>query len=156
MRPEDYLATVEVLLNAHDGRPSQADLRKALSATYYAVFYALGRNTADCFIGTLGAGISARAWRQAFRSIDHGFARRQCQNQQVMATFPPGIRMFANSFKVLQDLRHTADYDPDLQLSLNDVEAALNEATQAIAALAAVSQEARCDFAALVTLRDRR
>ena len=152
MHPADFLATAEALLGARVSGPSQADLRKAASIAYYAVFYALCQNAADCLIG---AGVGERAWRQAFRALDHGFAKRQCQNQQVMAGFPPGIRFFAGNFISLQEQRHTADYDPDLTLSVDDARTYINEAKQAIDALAAASEKDRHDFAAWVALRHR-
>ena len=155
MHPVNYLGTVEELMNAHGGSPRDADLRKAVSAAYYAVFYALCRNTADCFIGAAGAERSERAWRQAFRAVDHGFARRQCQNRTAMAGFPPGIQSFAESFIYLQEKRHAADYDPNITLDLEEVQDCLDEAAQAVAALDATSQKDRCDFAAWVTLRHR-
>ena len=155
MRPADYFGTIEELMRARDGRPAQADLRKAVSAAYYAVFYALCRNSADCFIGASESERSERAWRQAFRALDHGFAKRQCRNRQVIAGFPPEIRRFASSFIWLQERRHAADYDPDVMFDLDNAQECLNRATQAVAALAEATSKDRRDFGAWVTLRDR-
>ena len=155
MRPVDYLAIVQALINAHDGSPTQAELRKAISIAYYAVFYALCQNTADCFVGAAGNGRSERAWRQAYRAVDHGFAQRQCQNRQAMAGFPPEIRFFASSFILLQEHRHVADYDPSTSIELDLARACMSEAKQAIDALAEASEQDRHDFAVWVTLRHR-
>ena len=152
MRPADHFAIVEALLSAHSGNPTQAELRKAISIAYYAVFYALCLNSADCLIGI---DLSDRAWRQAFRALDHGFAKRQCKNQQVMAGFSPGIQLFATNFVALQEKRHAADYDPSITLDIVEVQACLDDAKQAVAALAAASEQDHCDFAAWVTLRHR-
>ena len=59
MRANDYLALVEELMTANAGSPGQAALRRAISTAYYAVFYALCQNIADCFIGPAGAGLLA-------------------------------------------------------------------------------------------------
>ena len=155
MLPNDYFGTIAELMHARDGEPRQADLRKAVSAAYYAVFYALCGNTADCFIGASETERSERAWRQAFRALDHGFVRNQCKNQRVMAAFPPEIQLFAGSFIWLQEQRHAADYDPSITLDIDDAQNCLNRATQAVAALAKTSLKDRRDFAAWVTLRDR-
>ena len=155
MHTDDYFATIETLMGAQSGNPSQADVRKAISTSYYAAFYALCHNTADCFIGAGGDERCERAWRQAFRAVDHGIARRQCQNQQVMAGFPPEIRLFANNFISLQEKRHVADYDPSVTFDIDESQNCLHEAKQAVAALAAASEKDRRDFAAWVALRHR-
>ena len=153
MLPSDCLAAAGELMSAPN--PRQINLRKAISASYYAAFYALCRNTADCFIGASESDRSGRAWRQAFRSLDHGFAKRQCRNQQVIVGFPPEIQLFASYFVWLQEKRHAADYDPGITFDLEGARNCLDRATQAVAALAAASEKDRRDFAALVTLRDR-
>ena len=155
MRPADLLATAETLTRTRGGHPSQTDLRKAVSAAYYAVLCALSSDVANRLIGPPGTDRSERAWRQAYRAVDHGFVRHQCRNQQTMAEFPPEIQIFATNFVSLQEQRHAADYDPDLILSIKEVQATLDKAAQAIAALAAASEKDRCDFAAWVTLRHR-
>lgn len=155
MRPADYLDIVRRLLRTGAGRPRQADLRKAVSIAYYAVFYALCQNSADCFIGTSGADRSERAWQQAFRAVEHGFARHQCMNQQLMAHFPQEIQFFGISFTTLQEKRHEADYHPGTEFSLRDAQALLDTATLAIAELGKASLKDRRDFAAWVTLKDR-
>ena len=155
MRPADYLALVEALMNANAGSLTQAALRKAISATYYAAFYALCQNTADCFVGAAGDSRNERAWRQAYRAVDHGFARHQCQNQQVMAGFSPEVQSFASSFIWLQERRHAADYDPGFSIDLEQAQACLREATQALSALNAASEQDRRDFAVWITLRHR-
>ena len=151
----DFLDLARSLLSGHTGRPRQAYLRKAVSAAYYAVFYALCRNSADSFVGTSGADRSAPAWRQVFRAVDHGFAKRQCRNRQMMQRFPLPIQAFASSFVMLQSKRHDADYDPDLRLSLEEARECVNAATQAVAALAEAPLKDRRAFAVLVTIKDR-
>ena len=155
MSPENYLSTARKLLSGHKGRPRQADLRKAISVSYYAAFYALCQNSADCFIGTSRAARGEPAWQHVFRATDHGFAKRQCLNQQVMRRFSPQIRAFARDFGVLQDKRHLADYDPNVRLSLDESRRCLNIATQAIAELGKASLKDRRAFAALVTVKGR-
>ena len=155
MRPDDCLAIVEALINTRNGSPTQAELRKATSVAYYAIFYALCRNTADCFVGAAEAGRSEWAWRQAYRAVDHGFARRQCLNQRVMARFPPEIRFFAKNFVWLQEQRHAADYDPSVIIDLEYAQSCRDEAAQSLAALAEASEKDRYDFAVWVTLRHR-
>ena len=155
MRPDNYLATARKLLSGHKGRPRQSDLKKAVSVAYYAVFYALCRNNADCLIGATGANASGPAWRQVFRAVDHGFAKRRCRVSHVMAKFPPRIRAFASRFKALQDKRHEVDYDPEVTLSLAESQAWLDTAAEAITELGGAPIKDRRAFAAWVTVKDR-
>lgn len=92
--------------------PRQCDLKRAVSTNYYALFHALCRNAADCFIGGSDADRSRNAWIQAYRALEHGNAAQRCQSQQVMRKFPKPIEDFANLFVQAQKKRNSADYDP--------------------------------------------
>ncbi len=95
------------------GRPPQTELRRAVSAAYYAMFHALAACCADMLVGATRASRSQQAWRQTYRSLEHGYAKNQCANQGMMAQFPLAIRKFAELFIYMQRRRHIADYDPD-------------------------------------------
>jgi hypothetical protein len=51
------------------------------------------------------------AWRQEYRSLEHGPARNACQDGR-MTRFPREIQDFADAFVSMQAKRHAADYDP--------------------------------------------
>ena len=155
MLPGDYLNIAERLLSGLRGRPRQADLRRAISTAYYAVFYALCRNSADCFIGASGADRRGLAWRQVFRAIDHGVAKHRSMNRQAMLRFSPSIRAFAEHFESLQEERHKADYDPGIRFSLDEAQNSLDTAALAIAELGKASLKDRRAFAAYITVKDR-
>jgi hypothetical protein len=72
-------------------------------------------------VGTAGSTRSAPAWRQAYRSVEHGYAKAQCSHGKVMMRFPQEIQDFGNLFVKLQEDRHTADYDPTSRFQLSDV-----------------------------------
>ena len=99
------------------GRPRQAELRRAVSTAYYAMFHTLARCCADTLVGATRARRSQQAWRQTYRSLEHGLARNQCSNRTMLRRFPQPIRKFAEMFVNMQYLRHIADYDPDPDLS---------------------------------------
>ena len=115
MNPDDLIRMARHLANggagASSGRPSQADLRRAVSTAYYALFHALASNCADMLIGSTPSRRSQQAWRQTYRSPEHRFIKNQC-NRNEISRFPPQIRNFASAFVELQNRRHTADYDP--------------------------------------------
>lgn len=113
------------------------------------------RNFADCFIGGNAADRSEPAWRQAYRAIDHRFAKSQCQNKKVLAKFPKDVEDFANFFHELQIKRHAADYDPFSTFTLTDVTATIEAAELSIRAFQKVQVKHRRAFAAWVAIKDR-
>lgn len=156
MTPSDLIKTADKLLSASAGRrPLQSDLKRAISTAYYAMFHALCKNSADCLVGTAGANRSERAWRQMYRSIDHGFARAQCKNKQVIKRFPDDIRTFASDFVDLQQKRTGADYDPASEFKIEDAQTWLETATVDISRLENAPVKDRRAFAVWVAVKDR-
>ncbi len=114
MNPHDLLrAAYQLALEPSVGRPRQANLRRAISTAYYALFHALANCCADMLAGSTRASRSQRAWRQTYRALEHGHAKNQCLNQSIMSRFPPEVQGFGEEFVDMQALRHIADYDPD-------------------------------------------
>ncbi len=114
MNPHDLLrAAYQLALEPGIGRPRQANLRRAISTAYYALFHTLANCCADMLAGSTRANRSQRAWRQTYRALEHGHAKNQCVNQSVMNRFPAEIQNFGESFVDMQARRHIADYDPD-------------------------------------------
>lgn len=116
MDPYDLIRIARQLasgeLGSGRGRPRQAELRRAVSMAYYAMFHALARCAADMLVGATPSRRSQAAWRQAYRALEHGHARNQCNNATMMSEFPDGIQRFGELFISNQMLRHNADYDP--------------------------------------------
>jgi hypothetical protein len=131
---DDLLALAGRLAKASPTRPRQADLQRAVSTAYYALFRAVARNAADCFVGTVRANRPDRAWGQVFRALEHGFAKSACEVARNM-TFPQDIKDCADAFADLQKARHDADYDPHHRLTRTDAIEAVEKAREAIAAL---------------------
>lgn len=126
-----------------------------MSTAYYALFHELCRNTADCMIGTKSADRSGPAWRQAYRSVDHAFCKKQCKNGQVMGKFPKDIEDFGNLFVDLQEDRHRADYDPETTFLRTNVVANIDAAEDAIIAFRKTPIKDRRAFAAWATMKAR-
>ena len=151
MTPRDSMATARGLAEGDPRRPSQASLRRAVSAAYYAMFHCLAGTAADLFIG----GSRSEAWHQAYRALEHGSARNACQNRRAMQGFPLEIRDFAEAFVMLQDRRHEADYALEGRYDKLDVLSALDGAEYAIAQFEQADVEHRRGFAAHVLFRQR-
>ncbi len=150
----ELIPTARRLANVKARRPRQADLKRAVSTAYYALFHTLAKDCADRLIGT---GIPSRspAWRQVYRALDHGFAKKACEQVTKLA-FPSEIIHFADTFTRLQEQRHSADYDPTASYIRADVQLLITEAESAIRVFKKVSLRDRTAFAALVLLKNRR
>ena len=135
------------------GRPRQTDLCRAVSAAYYALFHSLAQSNADTLVGA--ANRRRESWRQTYRALEHGEARRRCRNLERMRSFPLEIRSFAGRFLHLQQNRHTADYDPDAQFTRFQVLDFIRMAEDSIVALDSADREAKHSFAIYILLRQR-
>ena len=159
MNPEDllriaqYLASGEV--RGRIGRPAQTELRRAVSATYYAMFHALARCCADTLVGATPSGRREQAWTQVYRALDHGYARRQCSNSQVLAGFPEEAQGFADVFADLQRDRQNADYNPEAGFVRDNVQALITKAWRTIEDFEKLDLMDRRAFAVHVTFRTR-
>jgi hypothetical protein len=115
--------------------PTHADLKRAVSTAYYAVFHALCWNAADTLIGRARASRGSPAWRQTYRAMEHGFAKGQCEKRAIISKFPAEIRAFAQAFVILQERRQSADYDPSSVFQASEVEELIIRAEDVIAGL---------------------
>ena len=158
MNPHDLLrAAYQLALEPSVGRPRQANLRRAISTAYYALFHALANCCADMLAGSTRASRSQRAWRQTYRALEHGHAKNQCMNQSVISRFPPEIQDFGEAFTDMQGVRHIADYDPDPEQSFtrDSVLQRIAESERAILRFENTPAADRRAFAIYVLLRLR-
>ena len=163
MNPDDLLAIAENLasgsIGSQRGRPRQADLRRAVSDAYYALFHTLASNCADLLVGSRASTPTKQAWRQVYRALDHGQVKRQCTERRpkrVLRLFPREIQGFAEQFVKMQRARHLADYDPLEQFSRSDVFQLLEETKTAITEFRQVDRSDRRAFAVFVLFDLRR
>jgi uncharacterized protein (UPF0332 family) len=154
MRPDDLVAQARRLAKASAMRPRDVDLRRAVSAAYYAVFHAIARAGADLLVGTVSAQRSEKAWRQVYRSLQHGEAKSRCQN--LPASFPQELADVAEAFVALQKLRHDADYDPDAAFLRRDVQSHILQAETALTKLRTAPIADRRAFVVWLLFANRR
>lgn len=153
----DHLASGRI--GTQRGRPRQAELRRAASTTYYALFHALARSAADLLVGNRSSTRTRRAWRQTYRALDHGRIKRQCserRTKRVLASFPQEIQDFADQFVRMQRVRHLADYDPSEQFTRRSVAQLIEAARSTIAEFQNVARDDRRAFAVFVLFDLRR
>jgi hypothetical protein len=114
----ELLAQARILATIDPGVPSQANLRRAISAAYYAVFHLLISEAVATLVPVQPRGLGDRV----SRSFNHNEMQKICL--AVVKTdladkfgilFGSGIssnlRVVAERFSVLQQARHAADYD---------------------------------------------
>jgi len=150
----ELIPTARRLARINPNRPRQADLKRAVSTAYYALFHTLAQDCADRLIGT-GPRRNSPAWVQVYRALEHGFAKNACEGVSSLG-FPLEVRDFANTFRQLHDERHRADYDPLARYTRAEVIILVSEAEQAVRSLKAAPREDRSAFAALVLLKRRK
>ena len=68
MNSRDLIGTARGLTMLDPRRPTQANLRRAVSTAYYAVFHSLARTTADLLLGRK----HDDAWHHMYRALEHG------------------------------------------------------------------------------------
>jgi hypothetical protein len=155
VQPRDLIAHARLLLSSSKGKPSLVNLRRALSAAYYALFHCLARSCADLLIGGVGSNRSPEAWRQVYRALDHGPAKNRCKSAKNR-NYPQDIQDFANLFVAMQEKRHGADYDPIERFYKSSVAADVDQVELAINAFDSVSAMERRAFCAYVLLLERK
>ena len=155
MNPLDFLETAHDLATSSARRPRQTNLRRAVSTTYYALFHCLAKCCADMVVGGAGSDRSRPAWRQTYRALGHGTARKRCEHRKNIRQFPAEIQDLANVFVDMQKKRHGADYDPDAVFSKPEVLQDIDEAETVIRELPKAPPKDRRAFAVYLLLEIR-
>ena len=153
MAPEHLLQMAIGLAEANTGRPRRADLCRAVSTAYYAMFHCLARTCADSLAGRSRSVGNRQMWRRVYRAPEHRQARTRCEN--MPSSFPAGVLEFGQAFSVLQRKRHLADYDPDFLVRKSNVITAINDARNAIDRFLETPVSVRRDFALHVLMKVR-
>lgn len=148
IKSSDLIAAAFDLVDAGGrGRPRQANLRRAVSTAYYAMFHCLAAICADLLVGGEGSERSEPAWRQVYRALEHGAARQRCNRPAMMQRFPAEIQDFAEKFVLMQQKRHQADYGPEGVFDKDTVLQDIIAVAEAIAKLRSVPVKDRRAFA---------
>ena len=148
----DLLETARRLAQPGAALPTQADLRRAVSTAYYALFHCLAAAAADLLTGSSSRGPE---WHQVYRALEHGKAKRACRQQRALRAFPMEIRRFAEMFVDLQEARHEADYALEGQYLKQDVLAIIGTAEDAINEFEQAGVRHRRGFAVHVLFKRR-
>ena len=134
-------------------QPDPAAVRRAISTAYYAAFHALSANNAEVLVGAASDQLTADAWIQIYRGLNHNQARVQLQ--QNRARLSVDAQVFAKLFADLQDERHSADYNPVATFTAEAAANWLDKTEASITNFLQTSRSERAAIAALTLIRTR-
>ncbi len=120
--------------------PIQADLRRAVSGSYYALFHLLVSET----IANWNRADSRLSLGRAFDHKPMKNASKRLVESSFVGEAPETVRTLktvASTFSQLQEKRHTADYDNATFWTLTDALAQVKPAQRAFAAWKGVRDE---------------
>jgi uncharacterized protein (UPF0332 family) len=123
--------------------PKQVDLRRSVSAAYYALFHLLATEAAENW--------KHESQRNRFaRMFDHG-RMKTCSSKVSSRPLPTDpaevviatdLKLVADSFVTLQQARHTADYDNSKVWSRTQVYETIVQAEDAMTAWMVIREKA--------------
>ena len=123
--------------------PTQASLRRAASTAYYALFHLLIQDAALRWDGSSESrsGVERAFSHGQMKNISLRFQGPIWQDwRETPQAIPPELRRVAAAFADLQEKRHKADYDNQLQWSFFETESVLNLAAAAFQDWAAIRE----------------
>lgn len=165
LNPDQLFEQAEKLIAIPAGRPRQVDIRRAISSAYYAIFHAIITAAADQFVGVTNRDESR--YGLVYRSVDHGWLRRLCEEVQKPALsakfrryapkagFSPNVVAFAAAAVDLQEKRHFADYDVMIRMNRSDAVLAISTARAALARFNGAGQVDKLAFLSLLLFQPR-
>lgn len=150
---ENLLEIAVHLAQREGGRPKTVSLRRAVSSAYYALFHALAWLCAARLVG------ERKGWAllsPIYRSLDHRRTLDVLKPNAPENRDDPHLKIVSFAFRVLQDARHNADYNPEIfafdrSATLNLIEAA----RRAISALNAMPKDDQLALAVRLIARTR-
>jgi len=115
---DDLLEQAYILANLDQRKPKQANLRRAISSAYYAIFHRLTTEGSQ----RMSPNRPRKLVPRVARAFSHSEMKQVCRgiyqaNRSVVLEslhpqgFSPQIRLIAESFVELQEQRQLADYD---------------------------------------------
>lgn len=147
------------------GAPRQADLRRAVSNAYYALFHAVITQIADDLAGRVDR--NSPRYALVYRSVDHKALRRLCEDvtkpnlpnkysgYAPRAGFGADLTAVATAVVDLQEKRHLADYDPLYRVRASDAAIAVATSRNALLRLRSANRSYRRTFMSLIVFSPR-
>ena len=150
----DLLRQARQLAVKERRRPTQASLRRAVSASYYALFHLLVDETTRRMLSGRNRGPLRDCVARAFRHSDMKRVAQQFSDNRVSPKLSPGLNGYplqpeiigvATTFVDLQEARHEADYDTARRFTRGEVLDLLDRAEQAFTDWGCVRNSVQAD-----------
>ena len=113
----------------------------------------LAHSNATALIGPPTNPTTAAPWSRIYRGLDHTTARRALQSNRQEFSIP--ARRFTDAFVDLQQLRHSADYEPNAVFTAIDGAMHLDRAESAILGFTQITLDERLHIATITLVRSR-
>lgn len=157
----DLLIQAEQLAQQDVRRPKQANLRRAVSSAYYALFHLLTSEASALYAEepSMASRINRTHNHTDIKEASLMFARNNLPKAIQAAgggyTTPPDLKLVASSFLNLQEARHEADYDLSRTFSRQEALGLVESARQAFEAWSRVrrTDDARVYLASFLLLK---
>jgi hypothetical protein len=165
LNPNHLFEQANKLITIQVGPPRQVDVRRAISAAYYATFHATITAAADQFIGITNRDTSR--YGLVYRSVSHAWLRDLCREVQKptlsnkfrphapISGFGLNVTAFAAAVVELQEKRHSADYDVMIRMNKSDAVLAISTAKAALRRFSKASKTRRLAFLSLLLFPPR-
>lgn len=150
---DDLLDQAEHLASLDSKKPKQANIRRAISTAYYALFDALSWEAAALLVAVKNHELRA-TMRRVFahgdmRQVSEYFALRKgfAPILKPLVTLPiePALQEVAEAFVGLQEQRHVADYNFNASMSRTDARFAIDLARRALTSWSGVRGSANAN-----------
>lgn len=166
LNPDHLIEQAErLIVRPPAGPPRQVDLRRAISAAYYALFHEIITSVADQIVGITLRGTREHAL--VCRAMDHGTIRKTCLDlakatppAKYLSYLPTGgfgndLSGVIAAFPDLMEARHSADYDTLIRFRTSDVKSHIISARAAVRALRNAAADDRKAFLFLLAFPPR-
>jgi len=163
LNPDHLIEQAEQLARPPaNGAPRQADLRRAVSTTYYALFHAILVDVADQLAGR--ARRNSVEYSLAYRSVPHRQLANLCEELSKTTLgakyrpfepnggFGADLLAVASALIDLQEKRHSADYDPLYRVTASDASLTVQAGRAALNHWRSVPRNRRRLFVLILTL----
>ena len=116
--PQDLLVQARMLATIDRRRPKQANLRRAVSTAYYALFHLLTIDAARLYVrddwelvSRIARSLNHGDMKNVSREFSKGQLPKSLQVPDKPAQISELVKKVAKAFNNLQAARHSADYD---------------------------------------------
>ncbi len=144
----DYLEQARHLAQLDRTRPKQANLRRAISVAYYALYHLLCDEAASVLVRGIRDKSDLKA--RTTRTLEHGLVARVCRvfaagampvGLRFLQPIDPDLRFVADWFVRAQEKRHSADYNLQAHFTRTDTLNFIDQVEEAFDAYTRVQED---------------